>query len=355
MAKDANTTIWRIISDSLLEAIARERPCDTESLLAIKGIGKIQQQKYGDTWIEVISLFMAANGLEQPAKPQSTTNASTSEPEPAKDITAAQNAVQRVGSKASSVVRTTPQAPEKQPRQRLQRQVSPDSSPPAFHTPPPRSPTLHTGISFTLSETNLSATTKEPRDASPSSSSSSSSLPSLTLYTPAHDPIPDRCTSSGTKRKRTTSPTKQTNDTPEKILHALPAELRDQELAHAMDIAPSRHVPPQGKTMTSPPQTTAKPSAPSKADTIARNKLLAFSKLVTSKMPRRDKDAAPIVSLHTLDLIVAARPRTKEELEHIPGVEGLVRACKETGMELMRNVGKFLGPGEWWKGMNEIR
>lgn len=99
-------------------------------------------------------------------------------------------------------------------------------------------------------------------------------------------------------------------------------------------------------------------SDPELASRIAKSKLLAFSNLVASKLAAekkrlqdRDHDSSAAVSApqlvtpHTLDLIVQARPQTQAELERIPGVDGLLVACEKTGMNLLRNVVKFVGAG----------
>jgi ribonuclease D len=319
LAENAKLPAQRIISDSLLEAIARERPCDAKSLLEVKGIGKIQQQKYGDAWLEVISLFLATNGIEQPAsiaKPTSST----------------------VDRAAQNQPTTQPlQTPGRsQSRRHVARLNSPDSSP-AFDTPPPQTPQLHTGLSFTMAETNLDADGNGSDGTTPSYDTDDT-LPSLDFGSPS------RRLSSGTKRKRAESPTKHDQESRQ------PMQDAQSKLAE-----PSPTKPKQPTTHTtqhaslkalegapSIPQTTESATVPlNPCFRIAKSKLLAFSKLVTRKLPPRPVDAPPIVTEHTLGLIVNTSPTTQDELERIPGIDSFLYACEKTGMDLLRNVVKF--------------
>ncbi|KAI4951908.1 hypothetical protein J4E91_003369 [Alternaria rosae] len=326
----------RIITDTLLEAIARAQPCDTEGLLAVKGIGKIQQSKYGNDWLEVISLFLAANGIEQPA-----------------------------GTVESSKPETQP--PHTPRRTKVQRNVTNDSSEdssPAFETAPPRTPQLHTGLSFTMAETKLDMDHSNDSDGSTSSYNSDDTLPSLDFGSPSR-----RRTSAGTKRKRAESPVKsdvekatqpggellQNPSTilPRTTLASKTSEERSMNtttsskskakftqqpsLSHALGVTSKSPASASAPTPTQNP-----PLSP--GSRITRSKLLALSKLVMRKLPARPAMAPPIITDHTLDLIIRARPQTQDELERIPGIDSLLLACEKTGTDLLRNVVKFALP-----------
>jgi ribonuclease D len=325
----------RVISDALLEAIACAQPYDTAGLLDVKGIGKIQQAKYGDQWLEVISLFHATNGIERPAE----------------------------------TVKSMPSKPEIQPPHtprgsKALRKAADDSSgdsSPAFETAPPRTPQLHTGLSFTMADTKIGVEKGNKSDGSTSSYDSDDTLPSLDFGSPSR-----RRTSAGTKRKRAESPEKidvekaiqpprelsqnSTTIIPRTTLASEAAEVQppnattpstsnakftqDPSLNHALEMA--------GKSgALASALASVQGSLLSPSSRIARSKLLAFSKLVTRKLPARPATAPPIITEHTLDLIIKARPQTQDELERIPGVDSLLLACEKTGMDLLRNVVKF--------------
>jgi ribonuclease D len=279
LAETGKTQPSRIIADHLLQAIARAAPCDTESLLAVHGIGPIQQQKYGDAWLEVISQLLATDGLEQ----------STTKTAPARAIAA------KPQSQPQAQTPRTPRRPQ------TRQHASPDSSP-AFGSPP-RTAQLHTGLSFTMADTKLDTGADD----------SDTSLPSLHFNSPSRRRI-----SSGTKRKRSESPTKK------ELVCSVSQSL--QQLTQSPTEALRHHTAPE-------------PLTP--ASRIARSKLLAFSRLVTRKLPPRTADAPPIVTEHTLDLIIRTRPSTQDELERIPGIDSFLHACETTGVHLIRNVVKF--------------
>lgn len=317
LAELAKLPTYRIISDALLKALARERPFDTESLVAVKGIGKIQQKKYGDAWLEVISLFLATNGLDL--------SSGLAPLVPSTDI--------------RKTALRSPKSPPCTPRHAGSKgPVTPDSSP-AFDTPLSQTPSLHTGLSFTMVETRLSNGEEKPhRD---SSSDSDESLLSLDFGTPP------RRTSSQLKRKRTESPTKRpTRDDRHDALKNLDISNQpsNMPLENTTPIYPAPTSSPSTKRR-SPPQLTVSPSTLpfSPPSRLARNKLSAFSKLVTRNLPERPANAPPIVTEHTLDLIITLAPQTQDDLERIPGIDSFLLASEQTGTELLRNVVKFIG------------
>jgi hypothetical protein len=224
------------------------------------------------------------------------------------------------------------------PRPKTLRQTSPGSSP-AFGTPP-RTPQLHTGLSFTLAETKLDAQGNNSDDSTPPYNSDDS-LSSLDFGSPSRRRI-----SSGTKRKRSESPTKKVRvrNASQRLQKLAPSPLPPARLNPSTETS-IQHTPTKA-LMTSNPQSAERlPAAPaqllSPASKIARSKLLAFSKLVTRKLPARPANAPPIVTEHTLDVIVKTRPTTQDELERIPGIASFLYACDSTDTRLLRNVIKF--------------
>jgi ribonuclease D len=313
LAESRKIEPYRIISDGVLEAIARTQPRDTGSLLAIKGVGKIQLEKFGGDWLEIISRVLAANGVEQPAK--------TAKP---------------VSTESNTQLPHTPHC------SKMQRKATEDSSPdssPAFDTAPARTPGLHTGLSFGMAEAKLDMdNTSNKSNDTTSPYDSDDSLPSLDFDSPSY-----RRTSSGTKRKRAESPVKSEK---EQIVQSLRTPLKSNagliqrpSLDHALAITSTA---PLSASKSAPSATQSASLSP--GSRIARSKLLAFSKLVTRKLPPRPAAAPPIITDHTLDLIIRARPQTQDDLERIPGIDTLILACETTGTDLLKNVVKFVPP-----------
>ena len=297
LAKNSNTSATRIIPNKTLEILARNRPSDIESLLSTKGIGKHHIQKHGSAWLEVISLFNSRKSLVPPA-----TNT-------------ADNSKSSLVESERQQVRKLPRTPRQvKGEEQIISNSSPDS-PPAFGSPLQRPHQLPTGLSFNLAETTLDAEdTKSEND-------SDDSLPSLDFG----------CPSPRLKRKRAGSHNKSEN------LHQ-PANSCDSK---------RNGMPPSdigGVGIDSPyrlptAKSDAEPLTP--RSRISRNKLLAFSKLVARKLPVRPTNAPPVVTDHTLDLIIRTAPRTQEELEKIVGIDSFLLACEQADRDLLSNIIKF--------------
>jgi len=297
LAEKADTPPARIISNTVLEAIARERPVRHRSLLEVKGIGKIQQQKYGDDWLDVVSRSKARNDIEEPG----------------------------------------PMPPRLSPRP-LARSTTIADPALAFDMPSPVQPKLQdvdTGTSFTM--TGIKLDDDEASD-------SDSSLLSLDFGLPAPS---SRTSSNNDKRKRPKSPTKPTTDsTSQPVLQKIRTSSPTTRFLKPMSNKPAKGPTISFHISKPTPLINSHLSGPPAGfgSKLAKSKLLAFSKLVASKLPPRTGPAPPLVTEHTLDLIVMARPQTQTELERIPGVDGLAAACEKTDMDLLRNVIKFVPP-----------
>jgi hypothetical protein len=160
-------------------------------------------------------------------------------------------------------------------------------------------------------------------DEDATSSDSDGSLPSLDFGA-----LPT-FTTPQLKRKRVESPTRES---------ALTASQRLQQLTETRETRPNAPTTPKTPSLRPPHLEPLTPRSK-----ITRNKLSAFSKLVTRKMAQRAPNAPPIVSERTLSLIVVRAPQTLEELERIPGIDSFVLACQQTGTDLLKNVVKFAG------------
>jgi ribonuclease D len=300
LAEKAGVQVYRITTSPVLVQLALTRPVNKDQLLDIKGIGAKQCETYGQIWLDVISQFLNPNDI--PLVPASTTP--TAAAEPLVEIATAE----------------PPSTPNHTSRRgRYHGEDSADSSP-AFGTPVQRTPQLHTGLSFTMAETNLDAEGSDDATCS----DSDDSLPSLDFGA-----VPDFATPQ-LKRKRIESPTRDSALTPSQRL---------QQLTKACETNPEAPITPSKPSALTAMQ--FEPLTP--RSRITRNKLLAFSKLVTRKMAQRPANAPPIVTERTLSLIVVRAPQSMEELERIPGIDSLILACQQTGMDLLKNVVKFAG------------
>ncbi|KAH4192270.1 hypothetical protein HBI24_118680 [Parastagonospora nodorum] len=297
LAEKAGLPAYRISSNTVLVALALQRPADKDQLLSVKGVGAKTQEAYGQAWLDVIAKYLDPDAL--PVAAVATDSAIAADPESEQHV-----AVE------------PPSTPVRSPRRKQKQDDDSSDSSPAFGSPVQRTPQLHTGLSFTMAETNLDA-----EEADTEQYESDASLPSLDFGdTPSL--LPPQL-----KRKRTESPMRE-------------ASQRLQQMTRPReDIS----IPPP-EAISTPKKGTTAPQVPlTPQSRITRNKLQAFSKLVTRKMAQRPVDAPPIISERTLSLIVVRAPQTMEELERIPGIDALILACQQTGTDLLKNVVKFAG------------
>lgn len=307
------------ISDAILSRLAEQRPLTSEALLGVKGLGKVTQRLHGKQMIEVISSFMTKNTMDLSGSivEASSKTCQAKSSDTVDDI----------------VLRSTPDHNSR--RARNVRPETPDSSP-AFGTPPPpRTPQLHTGLSFTLAGTKLAE-----------DSDSDDSLPSLDFGL-----SPSTRRTTGQKRKRIDSPRKRAPSSPQKLQEVIstfrylegdfkistPKTSRGTRLVSPRDSGASprfRRVPTNITPTTSTPAT--EPLTP--RSRIFHNKLTAFSRLVATK---RKTKADCIVSAETLEAIARKPPQTQDELRRVPGVEPFFLACVDTDMDLLAKIQKL--------------
>jgi ribonuclease D len=299
LAEAANKPVFRVAPNTVLVALALQRPLDADQLLAVKGIGAKQQEKYGAVWLEIIS--QSSNMIT------SASVMHTSEP-------------------TKNAQRLEVQFPKTSTRDTKHGSIIGEESPyssPAFATPPQRTPTLHTGLSFTMAETTING------GSASDYYDSDDSLPSLDFESPAAHVTPQL------KRKRTESASHGGACSASQRLPQMSRTHNDGRLLPTFGndeilAIPSKHS-----------LSVRNPDAPlSPRSKVARNKLLALSRLVSKKMSR-SPDAPPLVMNRTLDLIVIKAPQTSKELESIPGIDTFILACQKTNIDLLKNVIKF--------------
>ncbi|KAF2800368.1 hypothetical protein K505DRAFT_320477 [Melanomma pulvis-pyrius CBS 109.77] len=269
---------YRVASNAVLEGLARERPLNEDALLQVKGVGKWQQETYGAEWLQVITLFLAENKVEAC---QAVVEVSLAAAVPDGDVCATVVGLDARTSTASAT-------PTQRRRIAAVTQLEGSySSSAACGNPPIRTPVLHTGLSFNLEDTRLDSEEGVEMDQGRASDSAAAAAAAATT---TYATAPSRSTSQ-LKRKRSST-----------------AVGEDVSLELV----------------------------------IFRNKLLAFSRQVTSKLNPRPVTA--LVTEGTLDQIVSAVPQTKEELDRIPGIGRLVDACEGIGRDLLAQIHKY-APG----------
>jgi ribonuclease D len=311
LAAEAKVPEYRVASDVILARLAQERPLSREALLNVRDVGVQRERLHGKRWIEVISTFVAKNGISAPEKAVVVSSGIT----PA----ASNETVDKI------VVPTTPS------RRRKPTQPETPESSPAFGTPPPpRTPQLHTGLSFTLAGTKLALDASTAED-------SDDSLPSLDF-----GPSPARRT-SGQKRKRIESPTKQdAQGSSQRLQHMThyryeEGVLEQQPIKLLSRLNPAPIPPPVSTSTAEAPLTPLTPLTP--RSKIFHNKLVAFSRQVAIKQQAKADD---LLSIDTLHAIVRNPPQTHEQLRRIPGVERFFHVCTDTNIDLLAKIQKFM-------------
>lgn len=287
---------WRIanssrISDAILIRLAEQRPVAIEALLGIRGLGRVTQKSHGKEIVAVIIAFMTKNNMDLP--------------EPV------------LAASATSTDTTDKSGRPSTPAHTQIRPSTPDSSP-AFGRAP-RTPQLHTGLSFTLSTTKLAEDSNVDSD-------SDSSLPSLDF-----GPSPSR-RASGQKRKRADSPGKKAPSSASKLQDAI-AAFRYKEVYCSPSISSStRLVSPRASSSSKTPLTPR--------SKMLYNKLTALSRLVATK---RKTSPESLVSAQTMETLARNPPRTDDELQGIPGMETFILACGDAGVDLLGRIRRFGG------------
>lgn len=310
------------ISDAILVRLAEQRPVAVEALLGVKGLGKITQKAHGKQIVAVTVAFMTKNNKDLPESVSAASSETT--------LAASSDTVDKA---------VLPSTPTHSPRRaRKLRSSTPDSSP-VFGTPPPRTPQLHTGLSFTLAETKLEASLDSDSD-------SDDSLPSLDFGL-----SPSKRRTSGQKRKRAESPTKTAPSSSQKLHDAIATfRYHESESKNPMPrvSCETRLVSPRGigspkAKRVSPKTTTA--IAPTSAiapltprSKMFQNKLTAFSRLVANKQKTNAED---MISAQTLEAIARNPPRTHDQLRAVPGVESFFAACVDADLDLLAKIQQF--------------
>ncbi|KAL1596999.1 hypothetical protein SLS60_008581 [Paraconiothyrium brasiliense] len=350
LAQTNGLPVYLIANNSVLQGLAQKAPQNDEELLKVKGIGRVSLAKYGADWLEVVAHHLAVHG------PDKTTACLSSAPVEAP--------------------RTSPSTPlRKITRRPKETQGSLDSSP-AFGSPIHRTPVLHTGLSFILAGSTLNVgdntdgSPRYPATHGPTADQQYDDIEVLDLtgdrphdhklsegsgLTVAVNPLHSASTGA-THAENTARWSVESPSTSEDSLVFItppsrsPSYLKRKRTDTRPNTAtPSRARTPLDATKSNlmaapPPAHTLTQSVPlSPRSRIFRNKLVAFSKLVSKKLSA-SSTPAPIVSEATLDLIITVSPRTVEDLNRIAGIETFARACRDAEMDLLRNIIKFAPP-----------
>ncbi|KAF1969756.1 hypothetical protein BU23DRAFT_557380 [Bimuria novae-zelandiae CBS 107.79] len=338
LAEASDVPVYLIASNAVLRGIAESSPQNNQELLKVRGIGKVSIDKYGADWLKVIAQHVAVDGAQRTGEP-SNIPVDTQQVQP--------------------IIPT-----RRTRRERVGEQESPDSLP-AFGSPLQRTPTLHTELSFTFAETKLDADTglasslsmpyklKTPsnysdvefldltKDAPHGHVMSGAAAPARTESPPAllGETSANGSSQWGASRWSLNSTSTSEDSLASQSFYTPPSSLkrkRAETRPNTVTPNPAQAQPfPFSQASQTGPAVAQIPPAPlSPQSKIFRNKLLAFSKLITRKLGPRTL-STPIVSDSTLDLIVTVSPRTAEELNRITGIEEFTRACQMAQMDLL--------------------
>ncbi|KAI2471503.1 hypothetical protein F4781DRAFT_387128 [Annulohypoxylon bovei var. microspora] len=267
---------YTVAANLVLEALARDRPTNSQELLCIEGIGKDEVTSYGPAWLRIIAGFKA----EHESKPSqsSISNMPTSlHPE--------------------GFFKLPQPHPSDQPPKRKRTIDAVNSKKPLSPQP-----VASTGLSFQFTETRLNddeAPAKgddgvchdgsdEPKSGSLNASPSSSLL----------------------KRKRaecSNSPCKKTN---------------------------TASLTPNASEVSAPPPVNEAPQPEplSPKHKLLRKKLDAYVKSVVWAMD--PKPTQPIVSGDTLQCLVTTLPRNLDEFHKVPDIQAFIQACEGVQKDL---------------------
>jgi ribonuclease D len=290
----------RVAYNVTLENIARDRPLDSNALLKITGIGKVSLEKYGAEWLQVVALFLASTKNETEESPS-------------------ENGISFGASVATvdAEIPILPMTPSRRRRVETLAEIE-DSSSPAFGSPP-----LHTGLSFNLAETNLDSV-DEDEDESDGENEDKEEDRNEDENENEHKHEDDEGGLSDSSSSSSVYITVPSRSAPQ-------LKRKRSQSAVRQRASPS---PPRGPPL---------PKLVPLEQKLFRNKLLAFSKMVTTKLNPRP--SLPIATDWMLDQIVLRVPRTKAELKKIRGIETFLEACERTGKDLLANIHKFAPQG----------
>lgn len=341
LAKERKCAPFIIAHDTQLHAISRKCPRSDVELLRIHGIGKKKLADYGSDWLAIVKDFVEKSGI-------GATTPATGDP---------------------------PQLPSAEPTASRTRTAASDAQ---LQQPLRSTPTLHTGISFSIQNASL-GTQKEgvkndldDQDTSDDSSAFGSPLrePSSSFLKrkreelepeqepdsarPAHrencvalenaeqsrQRFPAVTTGRAprvlaTPDQRDTDPSTGLMQTPRTRCDGMLAaheSVKAKTLASASSLLPSApnkihplHYPTAKLEINL--QSAARQSNASEVrDKTLRNKIVAFNKLVTTTVQ---------LPAHTIEHLVKKTPGTMGELLQVPGIMPFANACSRANRDLL--------------------
>ncbi|KAI0840401.1 hypothetical protein F5Y06DRAFT_262660 [Hypoxylon sp. FL0890] len=268
---------FRIAPNTVLEALARERPSNTNELLRIEGIGPVKAAEYGTEWLQIIADFEAEH---KPAYSESLISDVPTNSPPRGDSDLLQ-----------------PEPSDHPSKRRKIRNVG--RSKELLLAPP----TLSTGLSFQFAETQL----HEDETQAENDEGNIYNEPDDSLAFAADMPSP---ASSELRHKV-----------------AGPPESPGRETS-TPSLAPNSEPTPAPQ----PAKEAAQSEPLSLEQQLLRKKLDACVKNVVSLMD--PKPTEPIVSYETLDYLVTTVPQTRDEFNQVPHIQGFIQACQGVRKDL---------------------
>lgn len=273
-----------VATNKELETLAARRPTNKQQLLKVRGTGPKKIEKYGEIWLGIIRTF-----IEEKRVPLA---------EQKQPVTPKANVVKRVG-------------------QSLEFKGSAPT------------PQMNTGLSFSMSDTNMTADENKPAREDSSSDESAFGSP---ILSPSRENV---------GRRRYDVFPFQRNPVEDPLGRPSPGKVGGRGNVAALPEAP----PVAPVTSASSPSRARPDTAPSlsKDAMIFEKKLTALSRMVISKLPPEQRSPAgpPLISDATIRQLALNPPSTAQELLHIQGITPFVRACANAKIDLMGNIAKW--------------
>lgn len=346
---------FMIASNKTLEDMARRRPTTKPDLLCIKGIGPHKAKLYGDEWLSIIRNFIEDE--QEKLKEQSGVQPKSEEPHAECPQQEDSQPERPQPEHQEAFYKPLKHGQEKKPHegnpQPWRQRAEPVTPAPLktrrvghsleiLGTPP----VMHTGLSFTMAEASLR---EEARHTSHKhndhgSSDSEGSAFGSPIPSPSADRIKRRRRSEDiggqmTDLTNTSDPAVSQYTNTDMPVPPKTSRPGDQHETGPMPSTAGEAGIPASLSCAAPPSA---PELPVHLR-IFRQKLVAFSKMVASRLPpgRRPPEGEGIVPDATLDRLVAAPPATRKDLWAVPGIAPLAQACAFVKLDLFATIAKW--------------
>ncbi|KAI3319312.1 hypothetical protein HD806DRAFT_509634 [Xylariaceae sp. AK1471] len=323
-----------IASNKVLQALALRRPSNEQELFLVPGVGKGKVAQYGVAWLEIIVHFEAEEKQRKDHEPKQEASDEKEGDDP-----------------------PNPKLQDRDPKRR--RIVRVGRSKEILIPSGKPLPSLSTGLSFQLGETNIADEPSLPSRPEDQNDATDNSDGDSIFGPPMELPLPavlkrkrDIALQSGPDGQQT--PPQSVTQTP--ALISVPISTVKIEPTTEPVFIPSSDpkplaepVPVPASTPTiltpTPPSTATQPLSKVPLDrldferSILRKKLEAYGKSVVWAM--HPKPSEPLLSEASIQCLIATLPRTIEEFRRVPGIQRLIQACETVNKDVWQTFEKW--------------